>query len=360
MSKFIVTTTINRPTSAIKAYANMQGWTLIVVGDKKTPHEAYENMSNVIYLHPDVQDGLYPEFSNALGWNKIARRNIGFIYAYHAGAKIVATVDDDNYPLSNWSSDCLIGKDVTVNCYKTNRDFCDPLFVALNNDDEMCQHDTDNYVIPWHRGFPIQLQTNRVLTNTGMKTINVDIQPMFWSGHPDIDAICRAYDDSYDVLSTRKIESFTTDELVPFNSQNTFIKGSLLPFYFMFPYIGRMEDIWAAYTIHQMHVEHNSSLGILFTRPSVTQYRNDHSISKDIEDELIGYKHSIDFGNKSYKHIIPRESLDCYDSYYNSCTNEITKFNTISHFEKVTLSIPKYEMSALDKELNEQWYIKHK
>ena len=38
----------------------------------------------------------------------------------------------------------------------------------------------------------------------------------------------------------------------PFNSQNTFLKGSLLKDYFMFPHIGRMDDIWAAYYLQAL------------------------------------------------------------------------------------------------------------
>ena len=37
MKKVIVTTTINKPTIAIKKFDEMKDWTLIVVGDLKTP-----------------------------------------------------------------------------------------------------------------------------------------------------------------------------------------------------------------------------------------------------------------------------------------------------------------------------------
>ena len=37
MKKFIVTTSINSPTLAIKKFDNLIDWKLIVVGDKKTP-----------------------------------------------------------------------------------------------------------------------------------------------------------------------------------------------------------------------------------------------------------------------------------------------------------------------------------
>ena len=42
MSKFIVTTTIQPPTEATKKFSQMDGWKLVVVGDKKTPHDEYK------------------------------------------------------------------------------------------------------------------------------------------------------------------------------------------------------------------------------------------------------------------------------------------------------------------------------
>ena len=49
-----------------------------------------------------------------VGWNKIQRRNLGFLYAYDQGADVVATVDDDNIPYENWGEDLYIGKKLNV------------------------------------------------------------------------------------------------------------------------------------------------------------------------------------------------------------------------------------------------------
>ena len=39
---------------------------------------------------------------------------------------------------------------------------------------------------------------------------------------------------------------FTTPNFSPFN-QNTFLSRNVIPDYFLFPHIGRMDDIWASY-----------------------------------------------------------------------------------------------------------------
>ena len=42
--KVIVTTTIYPPSAELIAFAEMPDWELLVVGDRKTPHETYRNV----------------------------------------------------------------------------------------------------------------------------------------------------------------------------------------------------------------------------------------------------------------------------------------------------------------------------
>ena len=113
MKKFIVTTSIYKPSEATIKFSKMKGWTLIVVGDKKTPHNMYNSL-NCIYLSPEDQENLNKSLSDAIGWNKIMRRNMGFLYAFKEGADIVATVDDDNIPYDNWGEDLYVGKEIEI------------------------------------------------------------------------------------------------------------------------------------------------------------------------------------------------------------------------------------------------------
>ena len=54
LKKFIVCTSINKPTLAIKKFDSMKDWKLIVVGDKKTPRNY--KLKNGIYLSPTKQE----------------------------------------------------------------------------------------------------------------------------------------------------------------------------------------------------------------------------------------------------------------------------------------------------------------
>ena len=122
--KFIVTTTIYKPSFAIKKYLTFTEWQIIIVGDKKTPEADYLELvnehDNLIYLSVDYQETNHKEISEAIGWNSIQRRNIGFIEALKKGATVIASVDDDNIPLDNWGKNVYIGKPVDIYYYETD------------------------------------------------------------------------------------------------------------------------------------------------------------------------------------------------------------------------------------------------
>ena len=110
MTKFIVTTTIFKPSLALIKFSKVKDWSLIVVGDKKTPNKLYENNKNIIYLSPGDQEKIDNKLSNLIGWNCIQRRNFGYLLAYKLGAKVVATVDDDNVPYKFWGENIYVNR----------------------------------------------------------------------------------------------------------------------------------------------------------------------------------------------------------------------------------------------------------
>ena len=277
MNKFIVTTTINSPTVATFKFieiAKRDGWHFVVVGDTKTPHEEYEKL-DCIYLHPDMQKELYPELSEIIGWKTIQRRNIGFAFAYEHRAEIVATVDDDNIPYDNWGTDLYIGKEVEVDYYSPEMDVFDPLSVT-------------NYPNLWHRGYPIDyLQKRDRVTYLGKKKVTPLIQADLWDGDPDIDAMCRL---TFKPMCKFNITGpFASNKPSPFNSQNTFIHRDALKHYAVWPYVGRMDDIWGGY-----HTQ--KKIGpdkLIYNRASVYQDRNVQDLITNLEKEIIGYRYTL-------------------------------------------------------------------
>jgi hypothetical protein len=274
--KFIVTTTINEPTEATLKFASMSDWTLIVVGDTKTPHDSYRALKNIIYLAPEDQEKISKPLSDAIGWRSIRRRNLGLLHAYRLGAEVVATVDDDNIPYESWGRDIYVGKNVEVELYDTSLPVFDPIY-ATN-----CQD-------LWHRGFPVQLVPFRDKIFVGKRIVKCLIQADFWDGDPDIDAICRITKNPE--VKFRKFTPFASTKISPFNSQNTFLHRSVLPWYMMIPHVGRMDDIWGAYYL-QKNIKRDDPY-IIYCKPSVYQMRNEHDLTKDLEEEMLGYKYNM-------------------------------------------------------------------
>lgn len=281
MKKAIVTTTINKPTEALKKFAEIavrDGWDFIIVGDQKTPHQDYHEFCEqyedaITYLRPQLQIDMNEKLSDLIGWNCIQRRNFGFIEAYNRGAEIIATIDDDNIPYSHWGKSCKVNTESKAVLFKSGQYLFDPLSVTHPN--------------IWHRGFPIQLLSSRKITNAGLKKRDVLIQADLWDGDPDIDAVARITL-APEVKFNPNMLSFMSDKPAPFNSQNTFLSRKLFPDYFLFPGIGRMDDIWAAYYIQTIFPD-----SVIFSKASVLQDRNEHDLSIDLENEMIGYKNTL-------------------------------------------------------------------
>ncbi len=299
MKKVIVTTTINKPTKAIELFEKMTDWELVVIGDKKTPNDY--KLSRGHYVTPELQEKYDKPLSDAIGWNCIQRRNFGLLWAHDMGADIVAVVDDDNIPYEDWGKNLLLGQEINIKTYDSEINVFDPIGAT-------------NYKHLWHRGFPIQYLTNRSYKRSFKKIIAPDIQADFWNGDPDIDAICRMehspecdFDSSY--------FPFTSTKFAPFNSQNTFLSKKCLKDYFLFPHVGRMDDIWAAYYIQ------SKGYKVIFNSPSVYQKRNPHDLTKDMKKEYLGYENNINLINdliedsESIYSYLPGKSIRAFELY---------------------------------------------
>jgi hypothetical protein len=271
MKKVIVTTTINPPTKAIELFQSMKDWELVVIGDKKTP--ANYHLDRGVYVTPDEQEKYDKPLSDAIGWNCIQRRILGVLWAHDMKADVVAVVDDDNIPLPGWGENLLVGKEAEVNYYETDLPAFDP--VGATNHSKI-----------WHRGYPLQLLPKRDYTNKKKKKVHVDVQADFWNGDPDIDAICRM-EHAPECTFDPSAFPMASNKLSPFNSQNTFLSGKCLADYFLFPHVGRMDDIWAAYYVQA------KGFRVVYNKASVYQERNPHDLVRDMRQEYIGYENNL-------------------------------------------------------------------
>jgi hypothetical protein len=271
MKKVIVATTINPPTEAILRFDAMPDWTLVVIGDKKTPLGYH--LRRGIYVGPEEQQAYDRDLSDAIGWNCIQRRNFGLLWAHDMGADIVAVVDDDNIPYDGWGQNLMVGCEVSVRYHTVDIPAFDPVGAT-------------NHPHLWHRGFPLQLLHKRDYLRVEPRTVVPDVQADFWNGDPDIDAFCRM-EHAPECVFEERYFPMAGSALAPFDSQNTFVAGRLLGDYFLFPKIGRMDDIWAAY-----HVQAKGAQ-VVFGKPSVYQQRNVQDPIRDMRQEYLGYEQNL-------------------------------------------------------------------
>ncbi|HDY87143.1 MAG TPA: hypothetical protein ENH82_03385 [bacterium] len=298
MKKVIVTTTINKPTEATLKFCDRKDWEFIVVGDIKTPHREYEKL-NCIYLRPDEQAKKYKKLSKLIGWNTIQRRNIGFIEAYNMGANIIASVDDDNIPYDSWGENVYVGEEIECDMFEPQLSVFDPLAVTnLNN--------------LWHRGFPIEyIEKRNLVSYEGKVKRMVRVQADLWDGDPDIDAIARLSKNVIGKIAV--IEPYCSNRISPFNSQNTFFAREVIPYYAVLPFVGRMDDIWGGYILQNKFPN-----SLIYNRASVYQERNLQDTITNLEKEIIGYRHTLDFINSGAdlnQKYIPQETRDFYKHY---------------------------------------------
>jgi len=267
--KWIVITTIQYPTEAVKKLAQLKDWHLVVVGDKKTPADWH--LENCEYLSPQDQEKLNYKIIQYLPWNHYCRKNIGYLYAIEHGAKIIYDTDDDNY--MNFDSIYYLPVNTQTACYKTDATTVNPY--------EYFGHPT-----VWPRGFPLSHITQQTSYELITKQCFIPVQQGVVNNDPDVDAIFRLthfVEINFD--ATKKAVSLPKNVICPYNTQNTIIHyaafwGLAVPISTAF----RVCDIWRGYWVQRLLWDIGASL--CFMPPTATQYRNEHNLIKDFEDEI--------------------------------------------------------------------------
>jgi hypothetical protein len=77
------------------------------------------------------------------------------------------------------------------------------------------------------------------------------------------------------------------NKMGPFNSQNTFLSAKCLKDYFLFPHVGRMDDIWGSYYLQA------KGYRVAWNKASVYQKRNAHDLTRDMQQEYLGYENNL-------------------------------------------------------------------
>ena len=216
-----------------------------IAGDKKSPDFDTSGFTcEVEYLAPKAQ-GRYAS-SEAMGWNKSARRNIALLRAMEMDPDFILTIDDDNIPSDDYFD--LWHNVITVPATKQ--------VVGVKDIEHPHWHNylaaTDSEIELYTRGFPIPFRykdsTKVVKAKKLIPTKEIGVFQGISLGDPDIDAQTRiAYPKPMPLSIVHEKNYVLRDVWSPYNSQNTMFAKKVFPLAFMWTTAGRSEDIYASY-----------------------------------------------------------------------------------------------------------------
>lgn len=317
MKKFIVITSIFEPTKAVKEFASLNDYTLIVVGDKKSP-DVYD-LEKVEFLSWNAQLQMDSKLADHLPFNHYCRKMIGYLSAMRQGADVIVDTDDDNIPKENWIFPSFEGRFRTIQ---------KPGFVNIY------ELYTENNV--WPRGFPIRLIKSKTVEQTTIDFMDARIG--VWQGladeDPDVDAIYRLTN-GQPIYFNECGDTVLADGVVcPFNSQNTaFMKDLFSLLYLPSSVTFRFTDILRGIVSQPIMWAAGYQLG--FTNATVVQHRNPHDYLRDFESEVPMYLNVENALNISKRTVKPYESMqnNLYNIYIELERKGIVEANEIKMLE---------------------------
>ncbi|HET6993925.1 MAG TPA: STELLO glycosyltransferase family protein [Chitinophagaceae bacterium] len=317
LKKFIVITSIFKPTEAIEAFSKLKDYHLVVVGDKKTPGDWQHE--NCTFLNVAAQLDLASSLATVIPFNHYGRKMIGYVYAMKQGADIIIDTDDDNIPYDNWSFPSFEGGFLTtqenlgwVNIY---------------------HHFSDQPI--WPRGLPLRNindSRDKLQWQTGTLNHRVGIWQGLADDDPDVDAIYRLTSNKPCTFQKKEPLVLEKGTVSPFNSQNTAIQKELFPLLFLPSFVTfRFTDILRGIIAQPILWQHGYRLG--FTGATVIQKRNEHDYFKDFESEVPMYLHT----EKSLEAVSKNISGNTVKDSLHNAYEALLKINVVEEREMTVL-----------------------
>jgi hypothetical protein len=305
----VVVTSIAAPNTALRNIAagcQRGGHLFWVIGDLSSPADFALDGCHFV----GVEEQLRTEFRLAAlcPTRHYARKNVGYLLAMQAGARILIETDDDNLPLPGfWEPrPALQIRPVIENSGWVN----------------VYRYFTPAHI--WPRGLPLDaIQTPPPpLESLRVTQAYCPIQQGLAGGNPDVDAVYRlamppSGDFQFDGGSAVVLSA---GSWCPFNSQNTRWYPEAFPLLYLPAYCPfRMTDIWRSLIAQRICWE--NGWGVLFHETTVFQERNDHNLMRDFADEVPGYLHNrriaetlADLRLTQGPAAIPDNMLRCYEA----------------------------------------------
>jgi hypothetical protein len=146
------------------------------------------------------------------------------------------------------------------------------------------------------RGYPSQQRGNQGPPDMNEQPIAVAANSGICFGFADLDAIS-CLDDKFQVSG---LAPGAPNQLClapgtwsPFPAHNLSMKREVVPAYFLSPYVGRYDDIWASYIVSRIATHLGE--GISFGLPAVVRDSAPGNLARQLEQELVGYRQTDRF-----------------------------------------------------------------
>jgi len=270
----LVVTTINPPSQAVREYADLNDWDVLIVGDKKTP-VGWE-YPDVTYFGPNDARSRRHRIHSSLPWNHYGRKMLGYLEAMARGATTIAESDDDNVPYRGWGFPDFGGTYAT-----TAADLGYVNIYSLFSDQAI-----------WPRGLPLRKVLDPASKIDRGVLIDREVRVGVWQGladgDPDVDAIYRLVSGRECTFQSRLPVTLASGTFSPFNSQNTAFHEDVFPLLFLPAFVNfRYTDILRG--VVAQPILHAAGLQLGVCCATVFQERNDHDFMKDFESEVPMY-----------------------------------------------------------------------
>ena len=181
MDQFLaVITTIQGPTPSVRRLAEVlkpSGVPLLIIGDSKGPHTYDLDGADLWSL--ERQKSLPWKIASLLPTKHYVGKNLGYLIAMDSGAGCIYETDDDNTPMTDWTS-----REIEVPALSLANSSWINVYRCFSDDNI------------WPRGFPLEFIRSekampRSIQARETRLVHAPIQQGLANNSPDVDAVWR-------------------------------------------------------------------------------------------------------------------------------------------------------------------------
>ena len=277
--RFVVITSIHEPTEAVRAFAQWDGWTTVVVGDLKSPRGwAAEH---VLYLSLQEQEKRFPELAALVPKNTYLRKMFGYLHAFTNGATAIFETDDDNIPYPGAAE--IVGQDLAA-----DRGAGLALGSATGWLNIYARFGAPD---AWPRGFPLQYVSDVTEPTQSLGGAPWAVRQYLADEEPDLDAVFRMTRNRQIFFPKQREFRLQPRTFCPFNSQATLWTEEAFPLMFLpLGKTDRVTDILRGYM--SLAALWAGGRTVSYASPVVYQKRNPHALLSDFQAESELYQYA--------------------------------------------------------------------